>query len=127
MWVIAGDERDPQTSAILGAAIEVHKILGRGFLEPVYQDALAIEFRLRGIPFLRETAVPIVYKGERISSHYKADFICYDSIIVELKALSVIGNVEQGQVLNYLKATGLKRALLINFGNSKIECKRLVV
>jgi GxxExxY protein len=120
------DQRDPQTSAIIAAAIEVHRELGRGFLEPVYQAALANEFRRRGISFQRETLLPIRYKGDLLECAYKADFVCYEAIIVELKALAKIGAVEQSQVLNYLKATGLKRALIINFGSFPIEVKRVV-
>jgi GxxExxY protein len=120
------DGHDSQTQRIIGAAITVHKKLGHGFLEPVYQEALAIELSRAGIPFRREVLLPIRYDGVLLTCTYKADFICFDSIIVELKALAKIGPVEQAQVLNYLKATGLRRALLINFGGPRVECKRLV-
>lgn len=119
-------ERDAQTGAILGAAVEVHRCLGRGFLEAVYQEALARELYERRIPFRREADLPICYKGQVLACGYRADFVCYDSIIVELKALEAVGKVEMAQVLNYLKATGLTRALLLNFGASVLDYKRIV-
>jgi len=121
------EERDPQTFAILGAAMEVHTQLGHGFLEAVYQEALAREFSLRRIPFEREVELVVAYKGEPLVCRYRADFICYGEVIVELKALAVIGTGEEAQVLNYLKATGKQRALLINFGASSLKYKRLVL
>jgi GxxExxY protein len=124
---VVDQARDEQTSAIIGAAIEVHRELGRGFLEPVYQEALSKEFRRRDVPFQREVHLPIVYKGKQLACTYKADFICFDSIVVELKALATLTGIEQSQVLNYLKATGLRRGLLINFGGERTQCKRLVL
>ena len=121
------NERDAQTFAIIGASFEVHSELGAGFLEAVYQSALAAEFRRRGIPFQREVLLPVTYKGDVLDCAYKADFVCYGEVIVELKALTVMSGTEQSQVLNYLKATGLHRALLINFGTSRVETKRLVL
>src|SRR4029077_19051238 len=100
--------RDPRTFAIIGAAMEVHRYLGCGFTEPVYQDALEIEFRLRGIPFKREDEVTIIYKEEELNSKFKPDFICFGEVIVELKALKTLSGTEEMQVLNYLKATGFK-------------------
>ena len=120
-------ERDPQTYAILGAAIEVHRELGPGFLERVYQDALSIELLARSIPFVRELDLPVTYKGEQLSCAYKADFLCYDEIVVEIKALALLTTREQSQLLNYLKATNLRRGLLINFGARLIETKRMVL
>ncbi len=119
--------RDPQTYAIIGAAMEVHRVLGTGFLEAVYQEALAKEFGLRGIPFAREVDLVITYKNEPLACRFRADFICYDDIIVELKALSALGGIEEAQVINYLKATGLQRSLLINFGAPSLEYKRIVL
>ena len=120
------EERDPQTYSIIGAAMEIHRQLGHGFLEAVYQEAAVIEFPLKQIPFEREVALPIKYKNILLPIHYRADFVCYSEIIVEFKALSRLSSVEEAQLLNYLKATGLKRGLLINFGASSLQYKRLV-
>ena len=120
------EARDPQTYAIIGAAMEIHRQLGHGFLEAVYQDAAVIEFSLRDIPFEKEVTLPVRYKDILLPSHYRADFICFSEIIVEFKALSRLSSVEEAQLLNYLKATSLKRGLLINFGDSSLQYKRLV-
>jgi GxxExxY protein len=121
------DQRDPQTYAIIGAAMEVHRVLGHGFLEAVYKEALAIEFDLRDIPYHRELRIPIEYKQEPLQTQYRADFLCYNRIIVEAKALSQIGGVEDSQIINYLKATGMQRGLLINFGVPRLVHKRFVL
>ena len=118
------DVRDPQTYAIVGAAMEVHRHLGCGFLEAVYHDALSIELTARGIPWLREVEFPIDYKGHRLPARYRADFICFSDVIVELKALHELTGSEVAQVLNYLKASGLSRALLLNFGTTRLTCHR---
>lgn len=120
------EENDQQTYAIIGAAMEVHKQLGCGFLEPVYQEALAMEFRLRGLPYQREVLLPVFYKGQRLETYYKADFICFENIIVELKALADLTNIERAQILNYLKATGHQRGLLLNFGTTRLQFERFV-
>ena len=120
------EERDPQTYAIIGAAMEIHRHLGHGFLEAVYQHAAIVEFPLRAIPFEREVALPIRYKNILLPIQYRADFVCFSEIIVEFKALSKLSSVEEAQVLNYLKATRMQRGLLINFGASSLQCKRLV-
>lgn len=113
---------------IIGAAIEVHRVLGRGFLEAVYQEALGIEFKLRNIPSIAQKQLPIEYKGELLHSIYIADYFCYDQIIVELKALDQLTNKEVSQILNYLKATRLQVGLLVNFGKQgKLEWKRFVM
>ena len=111
---------------IIGAAMEVHKELGCGFLEAVYQEALEIEFQLRKIPYLREPKLNIYYKEQILTKYYEADFICFDNIIVELKALSGLISDHESQMLNYLKATKLKVGLLINFGRQSLEYKRMV-
>ena len=120
------NRRDPQTYAIIGAAMEIHKKLGHGFLETVYQEAAVLEFPHQNIPFQREVALPITYRDAILPTSYRADFICFSDIIVEFKALSRLSAVEESQVLNYLKATGYRRGLLINFGTSSLEYKRLV-
>jgi GxxExxY protein len=120
-------EKDPRTHAIIGAAMEVHRELGCGFLEPVYQEALALEFDLRKLPYRRETELPVFYKGKKLSATYRPDFICYDSVVVELKALARLGGNEEAQCLNYMKAGGLEFGLLLNFGAKSLEYKRLVL
>ena len=117
---------DPRTYAVIGAAIEVHKQLGCGFLEAIYQEALAIEFFARQIPFSREVRIPVSYKDRILKATYCADFVCFDSVVVELKALARTGGTEESQVLNYLKATGYKVGLLLNFGNRSLEHRRFV-
>jgi GxxExxY protein len=113
--------------AIIGAAIEVHRVLGPGFLEPVYQEALEYELMDRAIPFEAEKLLPITYKGRLLEKYYKADVICHGQVIVELKALDRLSSNEEAQLLNYLKATGLRVGVLINFGSpGLLEWKRFV-
>lgn len=113
--------------AVVGAAIEVHRELGPGFLEAVYQEALETEMRERRIPFEAQKPLHIQYKGKTLTKEYIADLVCFGQIIVELKALSRLSGNEDAQILNYLKATGLRVGLLINFGScGRLEWKRLV-
>ena len=121
------EDRDPQTYAIIGAAMRVHSGLGHGFLEKVYQEALAIEFEVTGIPFARESPCEIRYRDRVLACGYIADFICFGEVIVELKALDDLNDQHRAQVLNYLKATGIKRAILLNFGASKLQYERIVL
>jgi len=107
--------------------MEVHRELGCGFLEPVYQEALAIELGKQHIPFEREVELPVAYKGQPLNVSYRADFVCFGSVVVELKALRDLSGNEEGQVMNYLKATGIRVGLLLNFGASSLQYRRLVV
>ena len=110
---------------LVGAALEVHKQIGCGFTEPVYQEAFEEELRLRGIPFEREKVINVTYKGKILSKNFRPDFVCYDKIIVELKAVSEFTDEHTSQVYNYLKASGLKLGILINFGKKSLEYKRI--
>lgn len=112
---------------IVGAAMNVHTEMGCGFLEAVYQEALEIELNEHGIPFKREVAIPVKYKGKSLKKQYIADFVCFDKIILELKAVNEISGIHEAQILNYLKATGYKLGILINFGGKSLEFKRLVL
>ena len=115
-----------ETYSIIGAAMEVHKILGAGFLEAVYQEALEKEFILRNVPYEREKQLKISYKGQELSKYYFADFLCFEHIIVEVKALSSLNDEHLSQVINYLKATNNKIGLLLNFGQESLEFKRVI-
>lgn len=106
-----------QSYAINGAAMHVYNVLGYGFLESVYQEALEIEFLKRGIPYEREKELKIYYEGKAMRQTYRADFVCYNNIIVELKAVAHLDDMHRSQIYNYLKATGYKLGLLYNFGH----------
>jgi GxxExxY protein len=113
--------------AIAGAAIEVHRILGSGFLEAVYQEAMEIECSVRKIPFVSQQILQIQYKQHTLKKEYIADMVCFEKIIVEFKAFDKLTGREESQVINYLKATGYKVGVLINFGSHpKLEWKRFV-
>jgi GxxExxY protein len=120
-------EHDAQTYSIIGAAMAVHRELGPGFLESVYQEALSIELGFLGVPFRSQVELPVFYKGVRLSGVFRADLICFDDVIVELKALKALSGTEESQLLNYLKATGLRRGLLLNFGAKSLQPKRMVL
>jgi GxxExxY protein len=118
---------DPETYAIIGAAMEVHRVMGCGFLEAVYRASMACELRVRGVPFVAEPVLPVRYKHEDLSLHYRVDFLCYETILVEVKALAALGPIEHAQVINYLRASGCHRALLLNFGVTSLQHKRIVL
>ena len=120
------DANDPRTYAIIGAALEVHRVLGSGFLELLYKDALEIEFTRREIPFRRELPCNIVYKGHQLRGDYRVDFICFEAVVLEIKARSAIGPADHAQIINYLAATKRQVGLLFNFGTPKLEHKRFV-
>lgn len=118
--------RDPRTYRIIGCAMRVHRNLGVGFLEAVYADALEVEFRRQGVPFQREVPFAVAYEGQRLKAHYRADFVCYAEVLVELKALPGTGLPETAQVVNYLRVSGLGVGLLLNFGVGSLEHRRYV-
>lgn len=119
---------EDETYAIVGAALDVYHRLGIGFAEPIYQEALEIGFRFRGIPFERETFREVSYKGRKLAKKYKTDFLCYGRVIVELKAQTALLLIDWPQVINYLKASKLRVGLLFNFGYLRfLEKKRLIV
>ena len=116
-----------ETEKILNACMNVFNELGNGFLEAMYQEALAIEFELMNIPFKKESKIEVYYKGNKLNKEYFADFICYDKIIVELKCVSRLVNANKAQVLNYLHGTKLAVGLLVNFGESSLKWERLTL
>ncbi len=114
--------------AIVGAMFEVYKTLGTGYLEAVYQEALAVEFTHRSIPFEREHKLSIFYKDVQLDKRYAPDFVCFGQIILELKVLPKITNIEVAQLINYLKITKMKLGLMANFGSTPhLEWKRYVL
>ena len=115
-----------ETYAIIGAMMEVHKTLGCGFLEAVYQEALSIEFEKRSIPFKGQPKIDIFYKGTKLTKFYIPDYICYDKIVVEIKALSGLIAEHESQLLNSLKASNLRVGVLANFGEKSLKYKRLI-
>jgi GxxExxY protein len=119
-------EPDPQTYQIIGAAMEVHRELGCGFSEPVYYEPFEIEMQARQIRFERDVELPIIYKGRRMRKTYRVDYICFGAVVVEIKALSIIGAMEEAQLINYMRAAEQERGLLINFGTRSLQYKRRV-
>jgi GxxExxY protein len=116
-----------ESYGIIGACFEVYNELGSGFLEGVYQESLALEFRSRAIPFAAKRELELSYKGQILESTYQPDFICYDAIIVELKSASGLVDRHRAQVHNYLKATGYRLGLLVNFGGEpQLQYERIV-
>jgi len=117
-----------ETYAVIGAAMEVYYRLGCGFAEPVYQEALGLEFGLRGIPFVAQTRLRLKYKDFVLKKFYRADFVCFDRVVVEIKAQSSLISIDWAQVMNYLKASGYRVGLLFNFGSAPtLEKKRIII
>nr|VFJ48714.1 MAG: GxxExxY protein [Candidatus Kentron sp. FW] len=117
-----------ESYAIGGAVFEVYREMGHGFLESVYQECLEKELARRGIPFLSQPVLRLFYKGQPLDQTYKPDLLCYDTVVVELKALGEITGEHKAQILNYLKAARLKLGLLVNFGcHPKATIERLVL
>lgn len=112
--------------AIIGAAIEVHRVLGCGFLEAIYQEALEIELTERQIDFVPQKELSVYYKNRLLRKTYITDFVAFDKIIIEVKAINNLSNLEESQLINYLKATNFELGLLINFGASKLPWRRMV-
>jgi GxxExxY protein len=115
-----------ESYAIVGACMKVHRALGPGFLEAVYEEVVEKEFIVQNIPYKRQVKLDLYYEGVQLSKHYRADFVCYDSIIVELKAVTQIPSVFYAQLQNYLKCTNMELGLLINFGTPSLTYKRIV-
>ena len=122
----SSEKSDPETYAIIGAAMQVHTELGSGFLEGVYQEALKLEFEARQVPAVEQVKLQIRYRGRWLETYFVADFLCYGAVVVELKALSELTVREEAQLLNYLKATGHQRGLLLNFGRMSLQYKRMI-
>ena len=119
-------DSDPETYAVIGAAMEVHRHLGHGFLEKVYRHAMYHELGARNIPFGAEVRLAVKYKERELPVGFRPDLVCFGGLIVELKALSVVGGAELAQLLNYLKASGLQKGLLLNFGTPSLQFRRVV-
>ena len=112
--------------AIIGACMKVHTTLGSGFLESVYSEALCKELEKRKIPFVKEKKLELFYEGERLKKYFKADFICFESIVVEIKSKTTLLKIDEQQTVNYLKATESQLGLLVNFGEKSLKYKRFI-
>jgi GxxExxY protein len=117
-----------ESYAIIGACFEVYEEKGNGFVEPVYQECLELELTAQKIPFTAQGSLRLTYKGTELKQRYIPDFLCYDTIILEIKAVKQLTDEHRAQVLNYLKATGLRLGLLVNFGHyPKVEYERIIL
>jgi GxxExxY protein len=117
-----------ETGQVLGACFEVYRVMGPGFLESVYQECLSLEFKSRNIPFIPQKQMSLEFKGVILQQTYQADFICFDRIILEIKAMASFVKDHEAQVLNYLRATRVRVGLLVNFGHAQtLQVKRLIV
>ena len=124
---MATEVRDVETYQVIGAAMEVHRVLGCGFLEAVYRTALLAELLVRGVPARTEVTFPITYKSKLLPVCYRADIVCFESVIVEVKASSGLTRVDEAQAINYMKASSLRRALIVNFGLRSLQHRSLVL
>jgi len=119
---------EEETRAILGACFEVYREKGCGFIEDVFEECLEIEFGLRGIPFVEQPCVDMTYKGRKLRKSCVPDFVCFDKVILEIKAVKTLEDAHRAQVMNYLRATGFKVGLLVNFGHHpKAQHERFVI
>ena len=118
--------QDPRTFAIIGAAYEVHRVLGAGFLEIFYKDALELEFIERRIPYQREAPCRVEYKGRPLRADYRLDYVCFDEVVIEVKTRSATSPADHAQMLSYLASTKLRCGLLLNFGTTKLEHRRFI-
>ena len=116
-----------ETYKIVGAAMKVHRFFGCGFTEKVYQDALELEFQEQGIPYQREKSIHAHYNKRELNAEFVPDFICYDSIIVELKAVKELEDIHRSQAINYAKVAGMDLSLLLNFGEVSLHYERYIV
>jgi GxxExxY protein len=115
-----------ESFAIIGACMKVHRSLGAGFLEAVYEEALEKEFQIQKIPFKRQVKLDLFYNNQKLKKQYRADFVCYDTIIIEIKAVSQIPVTFYAQLRNYLKCTNMELGMLINFGMPSLTYKRMI-
>lgn len=120
----AREERDPRTYEIIGAAMEVHKELGSGLLEAVYEEAMSLELKDRGVPFENQVLLAVRYKHHQLAQTYRADLVCFGGVLVELKAVKKLSDIERAQIIHYLRITGMQTGLLLNFGSPSLEYGR---